>query len=178
MIDVVDGPDPVQYRFGPVKLQISRRGYGWTIHLGKRVGWSSRRATTPMWPRLVCGADENCNRAVTAVVWPLGSLDVWWEPTWRTEPCGCDERSDPCRQGRQSATGRRPPVPEGQYYEIVILFRRDEIELDPLLERLEAAICQHEEPRDDCPFWTMAGRAIEEAEGLIALDDADLAVDE
>lgn len=69
----------------------SDEGYGWWVDLGKRVRWYSRRATTPMWPRISTGADEHCNRAVTIVLYPLGHLDVWWEPKWRTAADGmCD----------------------------------------------------------------------------------------
>jgi len=67
-----------------MRFERSDHGYGWWLHLGKRVCWSSRKATTRMWPRVMRGADENCNRSVTVVLWPLGHLDVWWEPTWRT----------------------------------------------------------------------------------------------
>ena len=70
--------------------------YGWTLTLtvrGKhRVRWNSTRGTTRMWPRVRWGGDENCNRAVSLILWPLGHLDVWWEPNWRTDTDGmCEE---------------------------------------------------------------------------------------
>lgn len=70
-----------------IAFERSEAGYGWWLIFGKRVLWRSTRATTAMWPRIIFGTDENCNRAVTFVLWPLGSLDVWWEPHWRTSPC-------------------------------------------------------------------------------------------
>lgn len=70
--------------------------FGWRVTLfirGKhRARWNSTRGTTMMWPRLSKGGDENCNRATSLVLWPLGCLDVWWEPNWRTDADGmCDE---------------------------------------------------------------------------------------
>ena len=70
--------------------------YGWKATLlvrGKhRAMWSSTRGTTRMWPHISRGADENCNRAVTFHCWPIGHLDVWWEPNWRTDEDGeCDD---------------------------------------------------------------------------------------
>lgn len=70
--------------------------YGWSVMLyvnGKhRACWHSTRGTTRMWPRVTRGGDENCNRAVTFILWPLGHLDIWWEPNWRPEGSGlCDE---------------------------------------------------------------------------------------
>jgi hypothetical protein len=62
-------------------------GYGWSLTFGKRVRWNSRKATSRMWPHLYRGTDEHCNRAVSLILWPLGHLDVWWEPRWRTSPC-------------------------------------------------------------------------------------------
>lgn len=72
------------------------RYYGWYITLyvnGKhRVRWNSRRATSKMWPRITKGGDEDCNRAITFVLWPLGHLDIWWEPKWRPIGAGlCDK---------------------------------------------------------------------------------------
>ena len=72
----------------------SESGFGWWIHFGKRAAWRSRKATSRMWPRIVRGADENCNRAITVVLWPLGALDMWWEPKWRTDADG------PCAECR------------------------------------------------------------------------------
>jgi hypothetical protein len=71
------------------------RDFGWHFTLlvrGKhRARWSTTRGTTRMWPRLVRGADENCNRSVSVILWPLGHLDVWWETRWRTDQDGeCD----------------------------------------------------------------------------------------
>lgn len=86
-------------RFG---LTHSQYGYGWWFDFGKRVRWHSRKATSRMWPSLHKGADENCNRAVTLVLWPLGHLDVWWEPHWRTdldgpcETCRAEFRAEGC----------------------------------------------------------------------------------
>jgi hypothetical protein len=75
-----------------VEFHRSQHGYGWWIFFGKRVRWCSTKATTAMWPRIIRGADENCNRAITIVLWPLGSLDIWWELRWRTDEDGtCDE---------------------------------------------------------------------------------------
>lgn len=75
-----------------VSFHRSESGYGWWIDFGKRVRWSSRKATTPMWPRVRLGSDENCNRALSLILWPLGCLDVWWEPKWRTDADGmCDD---------------------------------------------------------------------------------------
>lgn len=70
--------------------------YGWGVTLlirGRhRARWNSTRATTSGWPTISRGADENCNRAVTLTLWPLGSLDVWWETRWRTDADGmCDD---------------------------------------------------------------------------------------
>jgi hypothetical protein len=70
----------------------SEAGYGWSLFLGKRIRWNSTGATSRLWPRISRGGDEDCNRAITIVLWPLGSLDVWWEPHWRPEGSGmCDE---------------------------------------------------------------------------------------
>lgn len=79
-----------------VEFERSDHGYGWGVTLlvrGKhRARWASRKATTRMWPRISRDSDENCNRASTLVLWPLGHLDVWWEPNWRPEDAGvCDE---------------------------------------------------------------------------------------
>lgn len=67
-------------------------GYGWNVLLflnGKhRARWSSTKATTRMWPHLYRGADENCNRSITVHLWPMGSLDIWWETAWRPEGSG------------------------------------------------------------------------------------------
>jgi hypothetical protein len=69
--------------------------YGWYVTLlwrgQHRVRWNSTRGTSPMWPGISRGADENCNRAITVMLWPLGHLNVWWEPKWRTDADGqCD----------------------------------------------------------------------------------------
>ncbi len=74
----------------------SPNGYGWAVTLyvrGKhRVRWNSRKATTPMLWRFIRGGDENCNRAITWTMWPIGMIDVWWETKWRPEGSGiCDE---------------------------------------------------------------------------------------
>lgn len=87
MVD--DGRLPIPTRVGPFQLERSQRGYGWSVGVGKRVRWNSTRATTRMLPRLRRGGDEHCNRAVTVMLWPIGSLDVWWEPRWRTGPGFC-----------------------------------------------------------------------------------------
>lgn len=72
--------------------------YGWWVMLyvrGKhRARWASTRGTTRMWPRITRGGDEDCNRAVTLMLWPLGHLDVWWETLWRPAGSGL---CDPCR---------------------------------------------------------------------------------
>jgi hypothetical protein len=70
--------------------------YGWhvTIYIrGKhRARWHSTKNTTRKWPGFSRGGDENCNRSVTVMLWPLGHLDVWWEPNWRTNEDGmCDD---------------------------------------------------------------------------------------
>jgi hypothetical protein len=80
-----DWPEPTIRRWRWIALYSSNAGYGHDLHLGRRLALRSRRATMRMWPRLIHGADENCNRAVTLVLWPLGSIDVWWEPKWRAE---------------------------------------------------------------------------------------------
>lgn len=72
------------------------RDYGWDATLlirGKhRARWTSTGGTSRMWPGFSKGTDENCNRAVTLMLWPLGHLSVWWEPKWRTDADGiCDE---------------------------------------------------------------------------------------
>ena len=74
----------------------SPHGYGWSVTLvwrgQHRVRWCSRRATTPMRPRIIWGGDEDCNRAVTLVLWPLGSLDIWYEHPYRPAGTGmCDD---------------------------------------------------------------------------------------
>lgn len=73
----------------------SKDGYGrsWTLMVnGKhRMRWNTTGATTPMLWRFIYGGDENCNRATTLTMWPIGMLDVWWEPSWRPEGSGlCD----------------------------------------------------------------------------------------
>lgn len=70
--------------------------FGWRIMLtirGKhRARWSSTRGTTRSWPGFSRGGDENCNRAVTLMLWPIGHLDIWWETHWRTDEDGmCDD---------------------------------------------------------------------------------------
>lgn len=73
-----------------------------SIFVGKRLRWRTTKETTPMVPKILRGTDENCNRALTLVLWPLGSLDFWWEPRWRTdedgpcEVCRADARADGC----------------------------------------------------------------------------------
>lgn len=72
------------------------RDYGWNITLyirgQHRVRWNSTRGTTPMLWHFIRGADEDCNRAITLTLWPLGMLDVWWEPRWRPAGSGdCDK---------------------------------------------------------------------------------------
>lgn len=74
----------------------SSEDYGWNVTIlfwgQHRIRWNSTRSTTKMWPRINTGADENCNRAITFVMWPLGHLDIWWEPKFRTDEDGiCDE---------------------------------------------------------------------------------------
>lgn len=93
-----DWPMPVVYTAGPFRLERSRAGYGWNVKVGKRVRWCSTRATTPMWPGLHRGGDEHCNRAVTLMLWPLGHLDVWWEPHWHTGPGFCETCTEKCRR--------------------------------------------------------------------------------
>jgi hypothetical protein len=95
-----------------VKLVRSKAGFGWRIDIGKRVSWSSTRATTQMWPRVRFGGDENCNRSITFVLWPLGHLDVWWEPRWRTDTDGmCDK----CRAAFESFVDAFTVGPDGYY---------------------------------------------------------------
>lgn len=70
--------------------------YGWHVTLfvrGRhRACWHSTRNTTPMWPHVWAGADENCNRSWSVMLWPLGHLDVWWETHWREDGAGmCDD---------------------------------------------------------------------------------------
>jgi hypothetical protein len=97
-----DWPAPTEWKRGPFTLRRSNAGYGWDLVVGRRVQFRSRKATTPMWPQLRKGADENCNRALTLVAWPLGSVDVWWEPQYRTdddgpcETCRADSRTEGC----------------------------------------------------------------------------------
>ena len=69
--------------------------YGWHVTLywrgQHRVRWHSYKNTTRMWPHISRGADENCNRSVTVLLWPIGHLDVWWEPHFRWDEDGpCD----------------------------------------------------------------------------------------
>jgi hypothetical protein len=90
---------PTVYTFGPFTFIRSNDGYGWTFRAGKRVQFRTRNGTTRMWPHVGTGTDENCNRAVTFHCWPIGQVNVWWEPTWRTGedgPCGT------CRAGFQA----------------------------------------------------------------------------
>lgn len=103
MTEVLGGSGPVVKvvacrRLGPFRLEVSQSGYGWNLKVGRRLRWNSRKATTPMLPCLRRGADENCNRAISLVAWPLGSLDFWWEIPWRTDPDGL------CVQCREEAT--------------------------------------------------------------------------
>ena len=86
-----DWLEPTEWKRGPFTLRRSNAGYGWDLVFGHRVQLRSRQAATPMWPRFIKGADENCNRAVTLVLWPFGSVDVWWEPMLRSDGDGpCD----------------------------------------------------------------------------------------
>lgn len=78
-----------------LSLHRSQHGYGWSVTLyvrdKHRIRWNSRKATTPMLWRFIRGGDEDCNRAITLTLWPLGMLDVWWEPKWRPVGSGpCD----------------------------------------------------------------------------------------
>jgi hypothetical protein len=79
-----------------LKFDRSVAGYGWTVTLyvkdRQRIRYHSPRATSIMWPGIHRGADEHCNRSLTFMFWPLGHIDVWWEPasTWRTVGM-CDE---------------------------------------------------------------------------------------
>ena len=82
-----DWPPAIERTWGPFTYGVSGAGFGRWLRVGRRVSFNSPGATTRMWPRLVFGADENCNRAVTLVVWPLGHVDIWWEPRWWTVPC-------------------------------------------------------------------------------------------
>lgn len=79
-----------------IKHYKSEDGFGheWTLFInGKhRVRWNSPRATTPTAWRFIRGGDENCNRALTWTMWPIGMIDVWWETKWRTDEDGmCDQ---------------------------------------------------------------------------------------
>jgi hypothetical protein len=95
--DIDDWPEPTKYTFGPVTAYRSNAGYGTELNLGRRVQLRSRRGTSRMWPHInVKGADENCNRAFVLVLWPLGTLTVWWEPTFRTD---ADGPCETCRAG-------------------------------------------------------------------------------
>jgi hypothetical protein len=95
----------------------STEGYGWSITFGKRVRWCSRKALTPMWPRIYRGGDENCNRAISLHLWPIGGLDVWWEPKWRTDadgPCATC-RAESIAEGLCEWCGCRPCMCETYY---------------------------------------------------------------
>jgi len=87
--DPAHWPAPVVRKWGPVTFTRSRAGFGWHVRV-KRVQWNSTAAVTAGWPRVVRGADEHCNRSVTLCLWPLGALDVWWDPRWRTGPGYCE----------------------------------------------------------------------------------------
>lgn len=84
----------------PIRFEFTRSEsvYGWWVTLylrGKhRARWNSSKATSRMWPQVRTGADENCNRSVSFILWPLGHLDVWWETNWRTD---ADGQCDKCR---------------------------------------------------------------------------------
>lgn len=80
-------PAPTRYGWGPCTVWRSNAGYGWELNVGRRFQVASRRATSRMWPRFMRGTDENCNRAVTLVAWPVGQATVWWEPSWRDTLC-------------------------------------------------------------------------------------------
>jgi len=73
--------------------------YGWNVTLywrgQHRARWHSTKNTSRMWPGVSQGADEDCNRAVTFMLWPLGHLDIWWEPKWREAGSGMCET---CKQ--------------------------------------------------------------------------------
>lgn len=83
-------------RLVTLRFYRSRDGYGWSVTMlvrGRhRVRWNSTRATTPMLWRFIYGGDEDCNRATTLTMWPLGMLDVWWEPKWRPTGSGMCEK--------------------------------------------------------------------------------------
>lgn len=111
MTDLDDWPDPTKYTAGPLTVYRSNAGFGTEINMGRRVQWRTRKGTTRMWPRVdLRGGDENCNRAVVVVLWPLGCLTVWWEPRWRTAVDGpCED----CRgffrsEGLCERCGSRP----------------------------------------------------------------------
>lgn len=86
-MDLDDWPAPLVRRWGPFVYGVSGAGYGRWLRIGRRVSFASTGATTRMWPTVMLGADEKCNRSVTVVLWPLGHIDVWWEPKWRTQQC-------------------------------------------------------------------------------------------
>lgn len=78
MSDLDDWLAPTQYRLGPITAWRSNNGYGWGVNIARRVALHSPRATTRMCPSIHRGADEDCNPAVTLVLWPLGHVDVFY----------------------------------------------------------------------------------------------------
>lgn len=71
--------------------------YGSHLRVG-RVRFGSRRTMTPMWPHVYKGGDEWCNDVLCFHLYPLVSIDIWWQLKQRTAKDGiCDTCKDELR---------------------------------------------------------------------------------
>lgn len=89
------------------ELKRSEGGYGWWLWLFRRIRYTSPAGRTPMRPHIKRSHDEKCNPVLDIHLWPLGGLDIWWHPGWRTEICdACKAEYD--EEGVCYECGSRP----------------------------------------------------------------------
>lgn len=67
-----------------IRIQRSENGYGTSIWLGPRIRVGTPKTMTPKWPHVYMGGDECCNSVLAFHLYPLVSIDIWWQ--WRQRP--------------------------------------------------------------------------------------------
>lgn len=88
-----------------IKIDRSKEGYGTTIWLGNRVRLGSYGTMTPMFPRIMRSGDEYCNDVLLFHLWPLVSIEIWWNKRLHTEADGMCEN---CKFMYREAFGYAP----------------------------------------------------------------------